>query len=259
MKKILSLVLALVMIFAMATTAFAADNYTNDASFTITTSASDASGAVNSETPYTWNIDVTAGLQADTVTEAEVAANYYVIVSWDVTSDLVYKIGKDAYSWNVYSNMADKTDAATGNAVGAGYEVDYSKGYWEGSATVKVTVTNWSNRTVTANIAFDPAEKNEEGVAENIVMKGTWISAETLSLDAASKGVTVADSNLTEYAESAVTTKAAQAESTVTLDASTIEEGGIYEADAVIGTVTVTLVGLETPSVSAQAQATVNP
>lgn len=254
MKKILSLVLALALICAMATTAFAA-NYTDDATFTITTSEAD--NATGSGTDYTWNIDVSAKLEAEEVNEADVAANYYVVVSWDVTSELTYKIGSDAYSWNVYSAVneetGEKTSAANdGNATAAGYEVDYTKGVWDGSATVKVTVENWSNRTVTAEIAFDPAEKNDAGVAADITVKegGTLIDKTTMTIDAASKGVVVGDDEYTtiSYSDTA----------TVTLDGTTIE-GGIDKDGAVIGTVTVTLVGLETASESTDNTASVTP
>lgn len=243
MKKIISLILVLVMLCAVAMSASAEE-------FTITTSTSE--NATGEGQDYTWNINVTAGLQAEEVTEADVAANYYVVVSWEVESDLVYSIGKEAYSWNVYSDVATKTDATAGNAAGAGYEVDYSQGTWTGSATVKVTVTNWSNRAVTANVAFDPAEKNDQGVVADITVSGTEIDKPTLNIAAASDYVEkVADGEITEKAASDV--------ATVTLDSNTITAGGIDKADAVIGTVTITLVGLETATESTPPTAEVTP
>lgn len=233
MKKILSLALALIMICAMTTVAFATEATTATNSFTITTASGEGENTGATVSGHKWSISIGAGLDADEVTEADVAANYYVVVDWTVTSDLVYKIGKDAYSWNI------TTDESTQQATGAGYVVDYSKGIWEGSAIVEVTVTNWSNRELTATIGFDPSEKDaDNGVVSDIKVKENAVAIDypSLTIDAASKGVEVKDG--------AMATGAASATATVTLDGTTIE-GGIDKADAVIGVVTVELVGLE--------------
>lgn len=254
MKKFISLMLALVLTLGLATTAFA-DNYTDDKSFTITTST--AEGTTGSGSDYTWNIDVTAGLDAPTqeelAAEGAVAANYYVVVEWDVESSLVFTYGIDAFSWNVYSDVDNKVDATNGDAKGAGYEVDYSMGKWEGEATIDVTVTNWSNRELTAKVAFQGAAADaDKGIVTAITVKegATAITNPTLTIKSAAENVAIVDGE--------TTTSAATGQSQVKLDATTLS-GAINKADATIGTVTVTLVGLDTASKSEETTAAVTP
>lgn len=256
MKKILSLVLALVMICAMATTAFAADPTTG--SFTITTSASDTANASGSE--YSWNIDVPAALEAEEVDEADVAANYYVVVTWEIESSLKYTIGADAYSWNIYSAINEENgtktklaaDDTTTTVAGAGYEVDYSVGKWSGKADISVTVTNWSNRALTADVDFVSAKKGDAGVAADITVAEAGISitvgdgtVEQINIPSASSNIKDDQGNVI-VADGEYTTTAGSVDATVSIDAGADGEnitGGISENDATIGTVTITLTG----------------
>lgn len=124
MKKILSFVLALVMVLALSVTAFAVD-YTD----------------VN--TPKENNVEVTAGYTAGSDTEG--ATVYKFNVSWDASDTSLKYVGEQAeYVWNVDdpANLHYKRNVT--NAKQAG---------WSGSYVLDVTVTNYSNAALSLKTA----------------------------------------------------------------------------------------------------------
>lgn len=270
MKKILSLILALVMIFAMATTAFAEETEETEGAttptyeFTITTSDSENANAAGSK--YSWNIDVPAALdEVKPENEENVAANYFVVVEWSIESELVYKIGLDAYSWNIYSGIT--TDEETGDVTkvkygedendttvdGAGYEIDYSKGIWSGVATITVSVTNWSNRALSATVGFDAAKKDTDvNVVADIAVADEALTIKVEDEAVNEISIPSASSNINTIENGAYTTSAGTVEATITIDADTTMDdgskamtGGINKDNASIGTVTITLTGFK--------------
>lgn len=115
MKKILSMLLALTLVFALTAAAFASE---------YNTSASDSQDV---EADYTAPVDA----KGETV--------YRIVIAWDATagSNLSYT-GKDStYTWNTTDLVYDEN-------------VNSDKG-WEGSTGYTVTVTNYSNAAVSAS------------------------------------------------------------------------------------------------------------
>ena len=162
MKKMISLVLALVMICAMATTAFAADLETiqeDGSTFTIITDKSEGAvdttvGDLTIDVEATYNNSVTF---PESYTDVE--ASYFVVVTWDIESTLAYTVG-GKYVWNAYNEDGNIANAAEAVSE-AGYDIVYDADTtgWFGEATVNVTVENWSNRVVEANVVYT----NEDG------------------------------------------------------------------------------------------------
>lgn len=247
MKKILSLVLALAMICAMATTAFAADitvggtaDESNTQTITITNNETDDTDSIYAD-GNSWNIGVQAGFD-DTAAQAGSSADvYYVVVTWEVRSTLKYTLDNDAYCWTVYSDVSDeenKVEATSGEAVAAGYILNYDKGTWSGKANINVTVTNWSNVDVAYSMTWTPATT----ATDNDKVHTDLVFADgAVTIDA---GTTLAAVVAKDAAETnKLYTTAASATSTVSIDGDV--EGGITGAikanDALIGTLTVTI------------------
>ena len=115
MKKVLSFVLALVMVMALSVTAFAVD-YTD----------------VN--TPKENNVEVTAGYTAGS--ENKGATTYKFNVSWNASDISLKYVGEQAeYVWDVSdsTNLHYRKDVKNADAG------------WSGSYVLDVTVTNYSN------------------------------------------------------------------------------------------------------------------
>lgn len=115
MKKVLSFVLALVMVMALSVTAFAVD-YTD----------------VN--TPKENNVEVTAGYTAGS--ENKGATTYKFNVSWNASDISLKYVGEQAeYVWDVSdsTNLHYRKDVKNDDAG------------WSGSYVLDVTVTNYSN------------------------------------------------------------------------------------------------------------------
>lgn len=180
MKKTLSILLAVVLMFALALPVFAEDN------------VADTSGGTGSA-------DQAVTAQYDKGTDdKEVATVYHVTVAWNVESTLKYSDGNTTYTWN-----ADDTKyvATTEN-----------KG-WTGDATVAITVTNKSNAEVTATAAwanaanitaactFDEVTKTIGSAAEDVEVadqaKGAAKTGEITATVAAPTAGTISENNAT--------------------------------------------------------------
>lgn len=115
MKKVLSFVLALVMVMALSVTAFAVD-YTDV------------------DTAKTNTVDVTAGYTAGSVNKG--ATTYKFNVFWNASDISLKYVGEQAeYVWDVSdsTNLHYRKDVKNDDAG------------WSGSYVLEVTVTNYSN------------------------------------------------------------------------------------------------------------------
>ena len=144
MKKVLSFVLALVMVMALSVTAFAAE-YTDV------------------DSPKENNVDVTAGYTAGS--EQEGATTYKFTVSWNATTDSLKYVGEKAeYVWNADDSANLHYERNVTNAAQAG---------WSGSYVLEVIVTNYSNAALslktTATATQDLFNISNTGAEEKTV------------------------------------------------------------------------------------------
>lgn len=192
MKKYFSLILVLVLAFAMTISAFAADN------------------AVDGQGAGTGKADVTAQFAAgeDKNDPGDVATVYHVTLEWTVTSTLKYSAGTTTYTWN-----ADETKYEAQDPIGEG---------WEGTAQVKVTVTNKSNAEIKATAAWANAGSVEATVG--------FDNSEITIASAAKDITTVTDG-----------AKGEEQTGSITANITAITAGTINTNNAVIGTVNLTL------------------
>lgn len=215
MKKITSLILALVMALSLTTAAFAADPIASaekTGTVTITTNSTTDPDAGTVAFGDTYTIKV-PGSYAAIKPDGSEAANYYVVVSWKVNSNITYQVGGKGYTWTLKGTEDFTGDAVTENVKSAGYVSNGNQ--WAGSATVELTVQNWSNKALTATSAFAGATDAE-----------TYVET-TITADAAGAGNTwkVNSADVTEIASAA----------------SLIAEGNTYTNAAVTATQTITL------------------
>lgn len=248
MKKLIGMIMAIAMIFALATTAFAVESPVTISS---NTAKEDEHNVKYNENGNTIGIDIPATFVAGANDPYKVEANYYVIVKYTVDSKLKFTVGETAYTWNV--NVSDTSKEAKHTL-----KSEYT-GDWSGTATVDVTVENWSNRDMQAAMTFAPtttvatAEKDNgvltaitvtdaaqsfAAAAGNDAAKTKWADANhALTLQSAAAGVGFAEGN---KASSPVSGSA-----TFTINAADNGmTGAISRSNAVIGTLTVQLTSL---------------
>lgn len=170
MKKLIGMIMAIAMIFALATTAFAADPITeNGTKVFVTTTPKEGETQFDKVNGNTIGIDIPANFVAGAKDPYKVEANYYVIVKYNVESNLVFTVGESAYTWNV--NVGETSKEAKHTLK------DNYTGDWSGTATVDVTVENWSNRDMQAALSFAGATPNENNnVLSNITVNPNALS-----------------------------------------------------------------------------------
>lgn len=149
MKKIVSLALAVVMLFAMSVTVFAAGPYEN----------------FNTNPQEEKNVEATYDGPENTA-----GTVYYFTIAWEATggSNLKYTGAKGVYTWDGLSMQYTKADSST-NAE------------WTGSAGYKVTVINQSNASIYAttettneyNLTLDTTnwDKEQIGAADTALVR----------------------------------------------------------------------------------------
>lgn len=245
MKKIISMVLALVMVMGLSVTAMAVDpvQTKDEQSGKVTVRIQDITDGKN----YTGKIEVPATGNVTPFAEATITDTYYVVMDWTVKSTLTYTVGQDGYKWNVYGtdesgndvklNGTDKTTSPTK----ARYDVE---GKWTGEATITVNVANWSNVDITATPSWESGkETDNKGVTKNMVITGLDNLGFT-PIDSAAKDKTpdsgaVTTANVTPKSVFDKTIK------TDTTSECRITDGAIGDTNnqqnAIIGTLTVTI------------------
>lgn len=258
MKKLIGMIMAIAMTFALATTAFAEDPSTTTATsgskvFVTTKPAGKDETKFDKVNGNTIGIDIPANFVAGANDPYKVEANYYVIVKYEVEPKLVFTVGETAYTWNVH-------EGENGTVTSANHQLKSTyDGTWSGTAAVNVTVENWSNRDMQAAMTFAPnttvaTPDNDNGVLKPITVKN---EAQTFSPADTNKDNTKWDTDnhaliLQSAAVGVGFEEGKKADAPVSGDATfTINAanegvtGAISKSNAVIGTLTVKLTALE--------------
>ena len=234
MKKIISMVLALVMALGLSVTAMAESGKVVIKDFSQTS-------------PNTTDIQIPAKFtETKPEDNSAVTARNYVYMEWSVDSTLKYVIDSSSYTWNVYSDATGNTvipanDTNNTKPLSAGYSV---KGHWDEttSATINVTVENWSNRDVWVQYALEGAGvSSTKDTAGKVTGVTEAIKFQNVALPETQKLDTVANVNSTEL----VTAVNKTTPGTITINASNIKSGAINSNVTSIGTLTVTISNTE--------------
>lgn len=221
MKKITSLILALVMALSLTVTALAADPV--EGKVTIT----DFSAAT------TKSIEIPADYE-NTATPATIPTKYYVYMEWNVASSLKYTVDANSYEWKVYSDetgtseMTTEQTTANTQPKSAGYEIN---GTWSGTATVSVKVENWSNKDVKVSYKFDGAAASGDVTKAFTFNQAAWglpSAAQTIATKA-------------DHTSTALVTAVNDGGVNFTIQAAEITAGAIKDNVTSIGTLTVTV------------------
>lgn len=157
MKKVLSFVLALVMVLALSVTAFAHDSV-----------------------PKSEYQDVTAGYTAENVSKSATVYNF--TITWDASqNDLAYYGEQATYTWNTSElKYKPNTESATYKAAG-----------WYGEAKVVVTVTNRSE----VALEFTTKDENNTYGLDISANKATTQTVTSATTDLAGNSFTWKDAN----------------------------------------------------------------
>lgn len=237
MKKIISMVLALVMVMGLSVTAMAEDGTT------ITKQGEVVIKDFSQTNPNTTEIQIPAKFtETKPGDNSAVTARNYVYMEWSVNSTLKYVIDSSSYTWNVYSDAKGQTEIPADNSANTRpHSARYSvNGHWDKttSATINVTVENWSNRDVWVKYALEGAKAatadttgKVTGVTEDIKFTGVPALPETTKL------ATKANVNST-----ALVTEASKSEiKDLVITGANIASGAINSDVNSIGTLTVTI------------------
>lgn len=223
MKKITSLILALVMAMSLTVTALAADPVEGKVTITDFTAAT------------TETIQIPADYQNTVTSEnaSDIPTKYYVYMQWTVNSTLKYTVDATSYEWKVYSDdgktemTADQTTANT-QPKSAGYSIN---GAWSGKADVSVKVENWSNKDVTVSYKFDGAAEAGDVTKAFTFNQAAW------NLPSATQTI----ATKADYTSTALVTDVNDGGVNFTIKADEITAGAIKNNVASIGTLTVTV------------------
>lgn len=244
MKKIISMVLALVMVMGLSVTAMAVEPVrTEDTeSGKVTVRIQDITDGKN----YTGKIEVPATGKVTSFDASQTEDTYYVVMDWTVQSTLIYTVNATDYKWNVYGggegsevklNGTEKTTPPTH----ARYDVD---GKWTGEATITVNVANWSNVDITATPSWKSGVKGvDKNVTKDMVITGLD-KLDPTPIDSVAKGKTPESDAVTtaDVAPKSVFNKTIKTDTTSEYR---ITDGAISDTknqqDAIIGTLTVTI------------------
>lgn len=242
MKKIISMVLALVMVMGLSVTAMAVEPVRTEESGKVTVRIQDLTGGKN----YTGKIEVPATGKVTPFDASKTDDTYYVVMDWTVQSTLIYTVNATDYKWNVYgggegSEVKLNETKDTTPPTHARYDVD---GKWTGEATITVTVANWSNVDITATPSWQSGRK---GIEKNVTKDMEIIGLDKLSsttIGSAAKDKTP-DSDAVTVANVKPQSVFDKTIKTDTTSECRITDGAIGDTNnqqnAIIGTLTVTI------------------
>ena len=224
MKKITSLILALVMALSLTVTALAANPVEGKVTITDFTAAT------------TKSIEIPADYQNTVTSEnaSDIPTKYYVYMEWNVASSLKYTVDVNSYEWKVYSDETGKSEMTTEQTTGntqpksAGYAIN---GTWSGDATVSVKVENWSNKDVKVSYAFAGATEGGD------VTKAFTFNQTAWNLPSAAQTI----ATKADYTSTALVTAVNDGGVNFTIQAAEITAGAIKNNVTSIGTLTVTV------------------
>lgn len=222
MKKITSLILALVMALSLTVTALAANPVQGKVTITDFTAAT------------TKSIEIPADYQNTVTSASDIPTKYYVYMEWNVVSSLKYTVDAASYEWKVYSDENGKNEMTpeqtTGNTQpkSAGYAIN---GTWSGNATVSVKVENWSNKDVKVSYTFDGA------AAAGDVTKAFTFNQTAWNLPSAAQTI----ATKADHTSTALVTAVNDGGVNFTIQAVEITAGAIKNNVTSIGTLTVTV------------------
>lgn len=222
MKKITSLILALVMALSLTVTALAANPVEGKVTITDFTAAT------------TKSIEIPADYQNTVTSASDIPTKYYVYMEWNVVSSLKYTVDAASYEWKVYSDENGKNEMTpeqtTGNTQpkSAGYAIN---GTWSGNATVSVKVENWSNKDVKVSYTFDGA------AAAGDVTKAFTFNQTAWNLPSAAQTI----ATKADHTSTALVTAVNDGCVNFTIQAAEITAGAIKNNVTSIGTLTVTV------------------
>lgn len=238
MKKIISMVLALVMVMGLSVTAMA-----EGPEESIKSSDTVVIKDFSQTNPNTTEIQIPAKFsETKPADNDKVTARNYVYMEWSVDSTLKYVIDSSSYTWNVYNDAKGQSaipadGSANTKPLSAGYSV---KGHWDKttSATINVTVENWSNRDVWVKYTLDGAGvSTTKDTAGKVTGVTEPIEFQNVTLPETQKLDTVANVNSTEL----VTAVNKATPDAIVITGANIASGAINKDVTSIGTLTVTI------------------
>lgn len=272
MKKIISMVLALVMVMGLSVTAMADDgNSGTKKTGTVTITDFSANPAQPGTTGNATQIPVPAtgnvtALNIDEFDQRTDNKTNYVVMEWTVDSSLTYTVGATDYQWNVYNTataeggattetkLTNNNDTATTGENTTPPKANLGrydeKGTWSGQATITVTVENWSNVDVYATTKWAPGKVTDgsNGVTKDIVVSNmpTDITSEKIArADKKANGDLLMQNTevqkKTIYTATIDNTKETYAENDCYISAGAIENSADGKQNATIGTLSVTI------------------